>query len=49
MIDCEHSAGDYKSSKISFGVVMESPKLFKFIPTHLKTEKIFNCAVKKLL
>ena len=45
MIDCEHSAGDYKSSKISFGVVMESSKLFK---SFLLTSKLKRYLIVQL-
>ena len=36
----------YKSLNISFGTVMENLEMLKFVPNHLKTKKMYKCAVK---
>ena len=48
MADSEYSTDDSKSSKISIGAVIKNPEMLKFVPDHLKTKKMCNCAVKIL-
>ena len=50
MVDSEYSTGNTvnKYSKISIGVIMKNPGMLKFVPDHLKTEKICKHVVKKL-
>ena len=38
----------YKSLSNSIGTVMKNPEMLKFVPDHLKTERICKHAVKKL-
>ena len=38
----------YKSLNINIGTLMKNPEMLKFIPDHLKTEKMCKHAVKKL-
>ena len=48
MVDGEYSMDIYKSVKISIGTVMKNPEMLKFVPDHLKTEKMCKHAVEKL-
>ena len=48
MVDSECSTKDCKSSKISIGAIMKYPDMSKFVPDHLKTEKMSKHEVKKL-
>ena len=38
----------YKSLNISIVTVMKSTEMFKFVPNHLKTKKMWKHTVKKL-
>ena len=38
----------YKSLNICIGTVMKNTEMLKFVPDHLKTEKVCRHAVKKL-
>ena len=38
----------YKSLNISIGTVTKNPYMLKFVPDHLKTEKLCKHAVKKI-
>ena len=38
----------YKSLNIAIGTLMQNPEMLKFVPDHLKTNKLSNRAVKKL-
>ena len=49
MVDSEYSTDEYKSSKISIGAIMKNPKMLILIPNHLKTKKMCEHAIKKLL
>ena len=40
MVHGEYNMDIYKSVKISIGEVMKNPKMLKFIPDYLKTEKM---------
>ena len=48
MVDSEYSMDIYNSLKIIIGTAMKNPELLKFVPDHLKTEKLCQYAVKKL-
>ena len=47
MVDSECSTKDCKSSKISIGAIMKYPDMSKFVPDHLKTEKMSKHELKK--
>ena len=47
--DSENSTENYKSSKISIGVVMRNPEMLKFNPGHLKTKAMCDDVVKNYL
>ena len=50
MVDSDYSSEDYKSPKISIGVIMKNPEIVEFIPNHLKTKKkCVKMQVKKYL
>ena len=48
MVVSEYSTDNYKSSKISRGAIMKSPKMLRLVPDHLKTKKMGKHTVKKL-
>ena len=49
MVDSEYSTNICKSLNIiSIETVMRNPEMLKFVPDHLKTEKVCKHAVKKL-
>ena len=48
MVDSEYSPNNYKSLKISIGVVIKHPEMLRYIPDHLKTKNVCKNAVKKL-
>ena len=48
MLDSEYNIDNYKSSKISIGVVIKYPEMLKSILNHLKTKKMCRHSVKKL-
>ena len=48
MVDVEYSMDIYNSLKISIGTAMKNAELLKFVPDHLKTEKLCQYVVKKL-
>ena len=37
MVDSEYSTDNYKSSKISIGVIIKNPETLRLVPNHLKT------------
>ena len=49
MFGSEYSTDDYKSQKISIGVIMNSREMLKFVLGHLKTKMMSKHAVKKLV
>ena len=46
MVDSKYSTDNYKSSKISIGVVIKNPELLKFVPDHLKTKRSVSIQLK---
>ena len=49
MVDSDYSPNNYKSLKISIGVVIKHPEMLRYISDHLKTKNVCKNAVKKLL
>ena len=49
MVDIQYSSEDYMTPKISVEAVMKNPEMLKLISDYLKTKKMCNYAVKKLL
>ena len=48
MAESEYSRDNYKALKISIGTIIKNPEMAKFIPDHLKGNKMCKNAVKKL-
>ena len=48
MVDNYNNPDNYKTLKISIGGIIKKPEMLKFLPDHLKTEKLCKNAVKKL-
>ena len=49
MVDSEYSISICKYLNINIGTVMRNPEMLKFVPDHLKTKKLFDHAVKKIV
>ena len=48
MIDSEYSIDNHNSTKINIGTTTKYPEMLKFVPNHLKTQKMCKHAVEKL-
>ena len=48
MVDSEYIVDTYEYVKTSIGTVIRNPEIIKFVPDHLKIEKMCKRAVKKL-
>ena len=48
IVDSEYNMEIQKSVKISIGIVMRNRDMLKFVSDHLKIQKLFKNAVKKL-
>ena len=48
MVDSKYNMVIYKFVKINIGIVKRNPDMLKFVPDHLKIEKICKHTVKKL-
>ena len=46
MVDGKYSSDNYKTSKISIGIVIKDPEMLIFVPDHVRTKKIRKNAVK---
>ena len=47
MVESENSPDNYKTLKISIGVIIKNPEMLKFVPDDLKTKKMCKNAIKK--
>ena len=48
MIDSKNNSDNYRTLKISIGVIIKDPKMLRFAPDHLKTKTMCKNTVKKL-
>ena len=48
MVDRNYTMDVYKSVKIGIGTGIKNSEMLKFFPDHLRTEKIYKHAVKKI-
>ena len=47
MVDSESSTDNYKTLKISIGIVIKYQEMLRFVPDHLKAKNICKHAVEK--